>query len=270
MTEFLLFRLYGPMASWGEIAVGENRGSNLVPTRSALLGLLGAACGVRRDDAATLAELGRSVAFAVQVASAGVPLSDYHTAQVSPPKKGRALTRAAQLRVRRDELETILSRREYRCDALAHVAAWAPTSPAPERFSLAALAAALARPVFPLSLGRKSCPPALPLAPRVVVAETLGEAFRSDRLPDFQESPLAKLNHLGTPMGLYWEGDPPGAPNPQREIVRRDDPVSRTQWLFRNRRERFAPSDASAPSSPPSGEHTEDSDDVSLEDSPSA
>jgi CRISPR system Cascade subunit CasD len=35
--EYLLFRLYGPMASWGEIAVGEMRHSEVKPSKSALL-----------------------------------------------------------------------------------------------------------------------------------------------------------------------------------------------------------------------------------------
>src|SRR6185295_12377864 len=66
MPSFLVFRLYGPLASWGEVAVGEVRPSNLHPTRSALLGLLGAALGLRRSDEAALADLARTVRFAVR------------------------------------------------------------------------------------------------------------------------------------------------------------------------------------------------------------
>ena len=50
--DILVFRLYGPMASWGEIAVGENRHTANYPSKSALLGLLGAALGIERDDEA--------------------------------------------------------------------------------------------------------------------------------------------------------------------------------------------------------------------------
>jgi CRISPR system Cascade subunit CasD len=50
MMEYLLFRLYGPLASWGEIAVGESRHTATYPGKSALLGLLAAALGIRRDD----------------------------------------------------------------------------------------------------------------------------------------------------------------------------------------------------------------------------
>ena len=41
--DYLLFRLYGPMASWGEIAVGETRHSAAYPGKSAIIGLLAAA-----------------------------------------------------------------------------------------------------------------------------------------------------------------------------------------------------------------------------------
>ena len=52
MTDYLLMRLYGPLASWGEIAVGESRHSAMHPSKSALIGLLAAAVGVERSDEA--------------------------------------------------------------------------------------------------------------------------------------------------------------------------------------------------------------------------
>ncbi|MGL4603678.1 MAG: CRISPR-associated protein Cas5, partial [Iodobacter sp.] len=52
MSPYLVFRLYGAMASFGEIAVGELRHSAAYPSRSALLGLLGAALGIARSNEA--------------------------------------------------------------------------------------------------------------------------------------------------------------------------------------------------------------------------
>ncbi len=50
MRDFLVFRLYGPLASWGDIAVGEQRPTTPHPSKSAVLGLIAAALGVRRDE----------------------------------------------------------------------------------------------------------------------------------------------------------------------------------------------------------------------------
>ena len=54
---FLLFTLYAPMGSFGEIAVGERRMSWARPGRSAILGLVAAAQGVDRADEATMVKL---------------------------------------------------------------------------------------------------------------------------------------------------------------------------------------------------------------------
>ena len=48
--DFLVFQLQGPMAAWGDTAVGEFRPSLDAPGLSSLVGLLGAALGLRRED----------------------------------------------------------------------------------------------------------------------------------------------------------------------------------------------------------------------------
>jgi CRISPR system Cascade subunit CasD len=245
MRSFLLFRLYGPLASWGEIAVGEVRPSALQPTRSALLGLLGAALGLRRSDEPALTALGRALRFAVFVERAGVPVTDYHTTQVRPPRRARTvLTRAEQLRGHRHELETILSRRDYRCDALYDIAAWHEGGGEPA-FTLARLAAALRRPMFMLYLGRKSCPLALPLGPRVVEAENARAALAAEPAVDMyvpgarRGAPFSA--HLPGPrLGVFWEGDPGFGPDAaESRTIRRDDPVSSLRRIFQTRWEDF-------------------------------
>ena len=49
---YLLLTLYAPLGACGEIAVGERRMSWARPGRSAILGLVAAACGVERADEA--------------------------------------------------------------------------------------------------------------------------------------------------------------------------------------------------------------------------
>ena len=90
--QFLVFQLCAPMAAWGDTAVGEHRGSRDLPGVSALIGLLGAALGLRREDEAAHAALRDHYRFAVGLVSSGQLLRDYHTAQVS----GRAALKAGE------------------------------------------------------------------------------------------------------------------------------------------------------------------------------
>ncbi|MEN6396285.1 MAG: type I-E CRISPR-associated protein Cas5/CasD, partial [Methanoregula sp.] len=117
MQEFLIFRLYGSMASWGDIAVGEFRPTFDHPTKSAVMGLIAAAMGIRRDEEERQRELAAGYLMAIRIDGPGVLLRDYHTAQVPPAGKGKIkyhfLTRKDELAVPKDELNTILSSRDY-------------------------------------------------------------------------------------------------------------------------------------------------------------
>lgn len=53
----LLLRLAAPLQSWGADSKFETRKTNREPTKSGVIGLLAAALGLRRDDAAGLARL---------------------------------------------------------------------------------------------------------------------------------------------------------------------------------------------------------------------
>jgi len=123
MTEFLTFVLAAPLAAMGEIAVGERRGSWDRPGRSAVLGLIAAALGLDRQDEQAHSALETGFGLALRVQHVGTLLPDYHTAQVPPARRGRRFaTRAAELSA--PDLETILSRRDYRTDVLALAALW--------------------------------------------------------------------------------------------------------------------------------------------------
>jgi CRISPR system Cascade subunit CasD len=245
VADYLVFRLYGPLASWGEIAVGESRHSAVYPSKSALLGLLGAAVGVRRNDDAGQQALFSGYRFGIQLLSAGSPLRDYHTVQ-SPAQQ-----RNVRYRSRRQELAdssrigTLLSTREYRCDSLSVVAAEA----LPEaRWSLPELAEALRHPHFPLYLGRKSCPPALPLMPQLVSAENVQSAIKNARQPSLLAlmgrnpeqawpSQADKRVLRLYPARFYWEEGMASGMAEEMQIMRHDQPLSRRRWQFAPRRE---------------------------------
>jgi len=245
MADYLLLRLYGPLASWGEIAVGESRHSAAHPSRSALLGLLGAALGIERDDEPGQRMLIEGYRFGIKLESVGSPLRDYHTVQVGvPPRKFQFRSRRQELAA--DKVDTILSAREYRCDSLALVAVEVlPPAPA----GLDELAQALRQPHFPLYLGRKSCPLALPLLPQRVAAASLREALDGVELPSLlglldphqpQQVWPSRQDRQAFRLGqvrYYWEDGMQAGLQPSFETVRHDQPLSRSRWQFAARRE---------------------------------
>ncbi len=236
MREFLVFWLYGPMASWGDIAVGERRPSIAQPSRSAILGLIAAALGIKRDEEERHAELSDSYATAFRVTSPGTLLQDYHTAQVPEAKRGvKFYTRREELAA--EKVGTVLSSRDYYCDAFSTACVWTKNEAA--AYSLSELKARLTNPVFTLYLGRKSCPLALPLDPQLVSAITIKEAFE---LSKFRGDQLLPEFDKGNIFHYYWEE--PADPDLSGLVVthtntRRDTPISRTRWQFMNRQEHY-------------------------------
>lgn len=240
MTELLLFQLYGPLASWGEPAVGEYRPTATHPGKSQITGLLAAALGIRRDDEATLAALAQGYGLAVRVDAEGELLRDYHTTQVPPRRRGQ------RFHTRREEmaasgLYTILSQRDYRVEAAWTCALW-PREDAPH--PLDDLRLALRQPRFTLYLGRKSCPPALPLNPRIIRAETLKEAFACYPLDEGLSRQLQP--HRDKRRYCWEEPLAPGlvtgfgATERLWRVPRNDQPGSRIRWQFATRDEHQA------------------------------
>ena len=234
--DYLVFRIYGPLASWGEAAVGPTRPTATYPGRSAVLGLLGAALGIRRDDNDALADLREAVGVAVKQFSPGVLVRDYHTAQVpGHDAKAIRLTRQDELSGPREKLHTILSSREYRCDGYWTAAITIREGGA---WTLEHLADALRQPRFHLYLGRKSCPLAAPLEPRIVSAGGIREALA------IEFPPLTALGHneerrrlgIGAHVGYAWEGTA-GDLSAQETRHPYDEPLDRGRWQFASRPE---------------------------------
>ena len=141
MSSVLVLRLAGPMQSWGASSRFTRRSTEAFPTKSGLVGLLAAAQGRRRSDPVEdLAQL----RFAVRVDQPGQLLRDFHTAH-------------------RGDTSMPLSYRFYWADATFGAFVEGPDD------MIEALAQAIVRPVFPLYLGRRSCPPTMPL--RLAVRE---------------------------------------------------------------------------------------------------
>ena len=250
--DYLVFRLYGAMASWGEIAVGEDRHTASYPSKSAIIGLLGAALGIKREDEEKQNQLQQGYSLAVEIFSTGHLLRDYHTTQVpSSTGKFNYRTRRDEIILGKEQLGTILSSREYRCDALALVAMRALVS-APN--SLADVKEHLLQPKFHLYLGRKSCPLAAPLHPQLIEQANYYDALKAYQhkpmLPTYKEDngELSKRDSdwLGKPKDrhYYWEGKPEDFSDTvdlsrMQTRTRHDQPLSRKRWQFTPRQEHY-------------------------------
>jgi CRISPR system Cascade subunit CasD len=156
----LLLRLAGPMQSWGVQSRFGVRDTGLEPSKSGVVGLLCAALGrPRADPVADLAAL----EMGVRVDREGRLMRDYHTAG-GERRTGSVLGSVngkprpyGVAKANGNTPETVVSERFYLADADFLVALGGPHD------LLAALAAAVAAPVWPLSLGRKAFVPGGPL-----------------------------------------------------------------------------------------------------------
>jgi CRISPR system Cascade subunit CasD len=245
MPDFLVFQLYGVLASWGDIAVGEHRPSQGHPSKSAITGLLAAALGIDREDDAMHTKLGQHYGVAVCVQSAGEMLRDYHTIQVPGGKREYASRRdelrlpGMNLKTGKSNLETILSQRDYRTDALYQISIWSTDDSGP--YTLGELQKALQQPQFNLYLGRKSCPLSLPLYPVILPSMTLKQAFNDypdDKAEDWTGNLVSTslISYFWEPGNLTEEelGMKASMTYPRRDLV-----SSRKRWQFSNRDEYY-------------------------------
>jgi CRISPR system Cascade subunit CasD len=230
---YLIFQLQAPLSAWGETAVGEYRPSANYPSESALIGLLAAALGIDRSDEDQHQTLSAELSFAIGVQSAGRLLRDYQTAQVPGRvslKNRPHRTRRDELNMPKEELNTILSTRDYRQDAACLVAVQTKTDSV---FSLVDLAQAIQQPKFVLYLGRKTCPPSLPLWPQVIAAENALQAMEAYRgqLAELSGEVVAPLERL------VWGAGINAGVQEDLQVVRKDRLLSRAHWQFGDRPE---------------------------------
>jgi len=163
MRDFLILKLHGPMQAWGEHTFEGLRPSANYPTRSGLLGLLGACLGINRTEQDRLQELSDSVGMSVRLDKRNITrwdgsekdlpiikITDYHTVRNA---------RADYIGKEKPH-ETIQTWREYLLDAQFTVAVWNYASAC---ITLDEIECAVRQPLFTPYLGRRSCPLTRPL-----------------------------------------------------------------------------------------------------------
>ena len=207
----LLLRLAAPLQSWGSDSKFETRKTDREPTKSGVVGLLAAALGLRRDDTEGLARL-NGLRFAVRADQEGSLLVDFHTAKS------------------RDT--SYVTYRHYLQDAV-----FLAGLESGDEALLRELEAALRHPVYPLYLGRRSCPPTLPLC--------LG--LREQGLVEALQAEPALCPGGPKPTRIVADAAPlePGAV-PQRDVPLSYDPRHR-QYGYRSAREISLRQPAGAP-----------------------
>lgn len=192
MRDYLMLRLQGPMQAWGTPTFEGARPCALFPTRSGLLGLLAACQGIGRSDRAALLLLAQSVRFAVRCDAneslKAEKITDFHTI-----KDARVDYQSLKSH------ETIITRREYLCDACFTVAVWSPDD---DSQTLNTLQQAVKFPRYTPYLGRRSCPITSPLfLDRISAGDPLqayglvddikGKVYSEDELPGYD-----RIHHL--------------------------------------------------------------------------
>ncbi len=228
MADTLIFHLSATLGAMGAFAGHERRGSLTWPGRSALIGLCAAALGIRRDgDFSALEALRVSVA----IFEAGEVLRDYHTVETVPTAAAkRPQSRPEALRRARGRTNTTITLRDYRQGVLFGVAITGADGGAEgAEVTLEPLCAALKRPVFPLYLGRKSCPLSSPLDPQIVEADSAEAALRQLRLPPWHQGAVARM--------MACDGFD-GAP---QQVQRHDIATDRQRWHFSARQVALVP-----------------------------
>lgn len=133
----LLLRISAPLQAWGYESKFETRRTSREPTKSGVIGLLASALGRSRDE--SVQDL-NEISFGVRVDHEGELLHDYHT-------------------VKLNESKTYVTHRYYLSDAVFLVGLESDNEELLQKLNNAVLS-----PAFPLFLGRRSCPPTLPLS----------------------------------------------------------------------------------------------------------
>jgi CRISPR system Cascade subunit CasD len=222
MPEFLLIRLEGPLQSWGDVTRDAIRPTRAFPARSAIAGMLASALGWTYRDGAHTTALQDALWYAVRVDRIGALIVDYQTAELATVTRGWThwgierrdianVTREERVRgrpMRHSATQQLW--KSYLADA-SFLAAIGLRPGAP--VGLDTLAEALRRPARPLFLGRRACPPSVPLLEGRVTAARPYEAL------------VAGARGAAVPC-WYDEGEGPACPEAAVDVWDRRDFVA--------------------------------------------
>jgi len=171
----IFLRLEGPLQAWGDTSKIVIRRTMEAPTKSGVLGIICCAMGLSRKAARERLPDLKKLAMGVRIDRTGIRWWDYHTvgAKVGLLKAEGGIKRTGGAK---GPIETLISRREYLCDASFLVALKGDSDLIQE------VSTALQNPKWPLFLGRKSCPPAVPIGWKADNGKCAADTDRFDSL----------------------------------------------------------------------------------------
>lgn len=152
----LLLRLSAPLQSWGAESKFETRRTEKFPTKSGVIGLLASALGYSRED--SLADL-NALKFGIRIDRDGELLRDYHVAK--------------------NQKDAYITQRYYLADAV-----FLAGLESSDTAFLNQIETALKNPAYPLFLGRRSCPPTMPLLLGIRDTDLLNALRKEPYLPE--------------------------------------------------------------------------------------
>jgi CRISPR system Cascade subunit CasD len=242
----LVLRLAGPLQSWGGPSPVFNRRATMPePTKGGIVGLLAAAQGRRRQDA--IEDL-VGLSLGVRTDRAGTLLRDYHTASNldgSPLPSAQTNSRGRQ-KSTSPAKNTYVTVRFYLEDAVFVAAVHGPDD------LLHTLGEAIRRPGFPLALGRRSCPPTMPLLlPYNGMEQPLWPGMPEDIL---RQVPREKAADGGS-RPLTATIDDPRGDDVRHDVPRTFDPLQRAYTTRTVRHIWVDPPNPSAPDTPVEDDH---------------
>lgn len=141
----LLLRFAAPLQAWGSSSKFDIRTTEREPTKSGVIGMIASALGIQRNAENADDELKKlnEMRFGVRVEKEGKLIKDFHMVRKIENRKMTA---------------SYITDRYYLSDAVFLVAIESDDTE-----FLKKIESALQRPVYPLFLGRRSCPPTLPV-----------------------------------------------------------------------------------------------------------
>ena len=189
----LLLRLAAPLQAWGSGSKFNIRGTEREPTKSGVIGMIAAAMGIQRNDDPEKLRPLTALRFGVRVEKEGKLLKDFHMVH--------------------EKKTSHLTERYYLSDAVFLAALGSNDTELLDK-----IAEALKNPVYPMFLGRRSCPPTLP----IVIGLRDGDLINTlKEEPDLTD--ITAFNGSGTSKRIIFDTDSDGT-------IVQDVPVSFSQF----------------------------------------